>query len=40
MIIEPNEFDISPDQICLVRVGVKATAAELISQNILVQVEG
>jgi hypothetical protein len=38
--IEPADFEIEPDMVAQVRVGLQATNSELISKNIIVSVEG
>ena len=38
--IEPEEFEIEPDQIVRVRVGMTATQADVISKNLVVVIDG
>ena len=40
LIIEPDNFDIAPDQVVRVRVGATATQADVISKNIVVVIDG
>ena len=38
--IEPDNFEIDPDQIVRVKVGMTATQADLISKNLVVVIDG
>ena len=38
--VEPDNFDIAPDQVVRVRVGMTATTADVISKNLTVVIDG
>jgi len=40
ILIEPDNFEIAPDQVVRVRVGATATTADVISKNLVVVVDG